>query len=387
MDRTETPSKPWSFPFCPEPPGWSLDWPAIVAAFPWIAAMRDCPQDSEHHAEGDVLTHVRMVCETMVEMEAWRALGPQERSVLFAAALLHDVAKPACTRLEDGRLRSPKHAARGAHMARLILWRELTSAEPQEFFHIRESIVALVRQHFLPFHVLEAADPRRRIIEASQTVRCDWLAILAEADSRGRVCSDLADVLDRVAMFRDFAEEQGCLAGPWQFPSDHSRFAYFHGKSDDPDRLVYDDTKLEVVLMSGLPGVGKDTWVRENLPSLPVVSLDRIRRELHVAPDDEQGVVINPARDHAREHLRRQRPFVWNATNATRTMRSQVIQLLADYHARVRIAYVETAWEELLRRNRSRDNPVPQDVIEHLAERLEVPALTEAHRVDWNVRS
>ena len=79
--------------------------------------MQDCPQDPEHHAEGDVLTHVRLVCEALTEMEAWRRLEPQERSIIFAAALLHDVAKPACTRMEDGRLRSPKHAVRGAQMA------------------------------------------------------------------------------------------------------------------------------------------------------------------------------------------------------------------------------------------------------------------------------
>jgi predicted kinase len=382
MDPTDIPSQPWTFPFCPEPPGWSLDWPGIVATFPWIAAMRDCPQDPEHHAEGDVLTHVRMVCEALVGMEARRGLGPEERSVVFAAALLHDVAKPACTRLEDGRLRSPKHAVRGAQMTRLILWRDLAPGEPREFFHIRESIVGLVRHHFLPFHVLEATDPRRRIVEASQTVRCDWLAILAEADSRGRKCMDKANILDRVTIFRDFAEEQGCMAGPRQFPSDHSRFVYFHEKSADPDRLVYDDTKLEVVLMSGLPAAGKDTWVRDNLPSLPMVSLDQIRRQLKIAPDDDQGAVINMAREHAREHLRHQQAFVWNATNTSRTLRSQVIQLLDDYHAQVRIVYVETAWEELLRRNRSRENPVPQDVIERLTERLEVPDLTEAHRVE-----
>jgi predicted kinase len=94
--------------------------------------------------------------------------------------------------------------------------------------------------------------------------------------------------------------------------------------------------------------------------------------------------VINTARDQAREHLRRQEPFVWNATNTSRTLRSQLIQLLTDYHARVRIAYVETAWEELLRRNRSRDGAVPQGVIERLADRLEVADLTEAHRVEWH---
>lgn len=385
MDRHQTSIQSWSFPFCPEPPGWSLDWPAIVEAFPWVAAMRDCLQDPEHHAEGDVLTHVRLVCEALIEIEAWRSLEPAERSILFAAALLHDVAKPACTRIEEGRIRSPKHAVRGAPMARLILWRDQTLGAHQEFLRTRESIVTLVRRHSLPFHILESTDPRRRIIEASQTVRCDWLAILAEADSRGRQGRDTGEVLDRVAMFREFAAEHGCLAEPWRFASDHSRFAYFHGQSDDPSRLVHDDTKLEVVVMSGLPGAGKDTWAGDRLPAWPVVSLDQIRRQFKIAPDDDQGAVVNAAREQAREHLLRRQPFVWNATNTSRALRGQVVQLLADYHARVKIVYVETGWEELLRRNRARAAPVPREVIARLAERLEVPDLTESHALEWQV--
>ena len=35
--------------------------------------------------------------------------------------------------------------------------------------------------------------------------------------------------------------------------------------------------------MSGLPGAGKDTWVRTNLPDWPAVSLDAVR----VRPGDD----------------------------------------------------------------------------------------------------
>ena len=48
--------------------------------------------------------------------------------------------------------------------------------------------------------------------------------------------------------------------------------------------------------MSGLPGAGKDNWVRNNLPDWPVISLDAVREELDVDPTDAQGQVINRAR-------------------------------------------------------------------------------------------
>ncbi len=46
-----------------------------------------------------------------------------ERSLLFAAALLHDVAKPAATEIKaDGSITSKGHVCQGAKMARQILW-------------------------------------------------------------------------------------------------------------------------------------------------------------------------------------------------------------------------------------------------------------------------
>ena len=111
------------FPHTPEPVDWRLDWEEIDRSFDWIRRMKGCHQDPSNHAEGDVWIHTRMVCESMVADGEWRALSDGERETLFAAALLHDVAKPRCTRLEDGRITSRGHSRRGEIMAREILWR------------------------------------------------------------------------------------------------------------------------------------------------------------------------------------------------------------------------------------------------------------------------
>ena len=50
-----------------------------------------------------------------------------------------------------------------------------------------------------------------------------------------------------------------------------------------------------------------------------------------------------------------------------------------------RIVYVETAWRELLCRNRVRSAPVPEAVLQRLAEKLEVPDLTEGHDLEYEV--
>jgi putative nucleotidyltransferase with HDIG domain len=365
------------FPWCPTPPDYTVNWERIEQEFPQVRRMEGCPQDAVHHAEGDVLVHTRMVVETLSHLPAWRALPRPEREIVFAAALLHDIAKPACTRVEEGRITSRGHSKRGAIQARTLLW-------GMNFpFEAREQVAALIRFHQIPFFLIDKPDGRRVLYEVSQSARCDLLALVAEADARGRVCADARRLLDNISLFTQYAEEHDCLKGPRQFPDDHSRFLYFRREGRDPDYQAYDDTVCEVVLMSGLPGAGKDFWVAENLPGLPVISLDALRREMKVAPTDNQGPVVSRAREAAREHLRKRRPFVWNATNISRQMRELSVNLFAAYNARVRVVYVEAPEARLFAQNRERADSVPAEVVRKLTARWEVPDLTEAHGVEW----
>jgi predicted kinase len=366
---------------CPEPPGWEVKWDYLDREYPWIRNLAGCPQDPVHHAEGDVWVHTRMVCEAMAEMPAWRALPEDERRVLFAAALLHDVAKPDCTRVEpDGRITARGHSRRGSIQARVILWRRNVP------FAVREQVAGLVRHHQVPYFLINRDDAQRRAIEISQTARCDHLALLAEADVRGRVCADQARLLDNVALFHEFCHELGCLHESYSFASDHARFLYFLHENRQPDAPAYEDFRAEAVLMSGLPGSGKDHHIRHHFADWPVVSLDALRTELDVDPAGPQGEVINRAREQAREHLRQGRSFVWNATNVSRQLRGESVRLFAGYGARVRIVYVEVPEAVLFPQNRRRPAVVPEAVIERLLGRWEVPDRTEAHQVEWVVR-
>jgi predicted kinase len=361
----------------PKAPEWLVDWEALDRRFDWIRAMRDCPQDSAYHGEGDVWVHTRMVCEALAGMEAWRSLPVGEREILFAAALLHDVAKPSCTRAEDGRIRSPGHSRRGAIDARRILWD--LNAE----FAAREAVSGLVRYHQVPFHLIHRTDAQRQAFLTSQTVRCDLLAMLAKADNLGRQCSDRNSILEHVALFEEYCRERECLIAPRQFPSARSRFLFFRTDGRDPNYLAYDDTRCEVTLMSGLPGSGKDTWIAEHLSGVPAVSLDAIRETLGAEPTGNQGAVLQAAREQARTLLRDSRDFVWNATNLTPDVRRQLIDLFTDYGARVRIVYVEAGVGRLFQQNRNREAAVPEDALQRMMERWEVPDVTEADEVEW----
>jgi predicted kinase len=368
------------FPPCPHPPDWRVDWETLDTAFPWVRNLRGCPQDPIRHAEGDVWTHVRMVCEAMAANEAWRALPELERKIVYTSSLLHDVAKPACLRTEaDGRVSSRGHSWRGAIMARRILWRMNLP------FQYREQITALVRHHLVPLYLADREDPRRLAIEVSQTARADHLALLSEADARGRICPDPQKLLDNIARFSAMCREVGCFGKQYTFSCDHARFLFFRDMSRTPDAPTEEQFACEVVLMCGLPGAGKDYWIQHHLRGWPVVSLDEIRAQMGVAPNEAQGEVLNRARELAREFLRNKQSFIWNATNLTRQVRNECVRLYAEHGARVRIVYREVSSDRLFFQNRQRRARVPVSVIERLLDRWETPDRTEAHQIDWVV--
>jgi len=365
---------------CPAPPDFAIDWAAVEGALD-RDRLAATPQGADYHAEGDVWTHTRMVIEAMAAHDGWRALDDDGRAITFAAALLHDLGKPACTRSEpDGRISSRGHSARGESLARQMLWR---AGVP---FGVREHVCALVRHHQVPFFLIEseAALARQTLARLSLRLRCDWLALVAEADARGRRCRDPRDqetILERTALFAELAAEAGVLASAWQFPSAHTRFVALRDLRRPLDVAVHDDTRAEVIVLSGLPGAGKDAWLAAHHGHLPVVGLDDLRAELEVDPADGQGAVIAAARERARVHLRRGEPFAWNATNVSRRLRAGLVQFLTAYPVRVHLVYLEVAAGEQERRNRARRDAVPRAAMTRILDRWSPPTPDEAHRV------
>ena len=114
-----------------------------------------------------------------------------------------------------------------------------------------------------------------------------------------------------------------------------------------------------------------------------MVSLDELRKELRIAPTEPQGPVVQAGQERCREYLRAHQPFVYNATNLTFSIRAGLVKLFESYGASVRMVYLETPWEEQLRRNRSREAAVPESAIGRMLDKLSPPEGYEARRVDY----
>ncbi len=348
---------------------------------PWLDALAETPQSPVWHGEGDVLIHTRMVADELLRDERHQALDDEARAELWLATLLHDVGKPATTRYENGHYRAPGHARRGAIIARRLLWE--AGIEPVA----RERICALVRHHMVPHHLIERVAPTRSCIEISLEAGAYRQYLLTRADALGRIAEDVDALATNVELFAEYARDLGCLDAPYPFASDHARFSYFRRDDRDPAYAAHDDTRSRVVVLSGLPGSGKDLWIARHGDGRPVVSLDDLRRDRGVKRGDKagEGRLIQDARELARSYLRAGEPFIWNATNLSAQLRGQTLALLADYHAHITIVAVEAPADDLSRRNRDREHPVPWEAIERMLDRWEAPTVTECHRLEvWS---
>ena len=353
-----------------------LEW---AEAQPWARAMAACNQDPGWHAEGDVWTHTRMVADELHKLDEWPALDRRSQLQLLFTALFHDSGKPDTTAIdpETGRVRSPKHALRGVEIGRDVL-RGLGSE-----LGFREEIMDLVRYHGRPPFLLEKDDPAREMISLSWAVDHRLLYLFALADTRGRLAKDSGRSEDALELWKTTSEEHNCFGRPYQFQNDHARFLFFRDQLSSLYYAPREDYRCAATVMAGVPGAGKDRWLADHRPGLPVVSLDDIRADLEVEPTEDQGRVAQAAQAMCREHLRDGRDFAFNATNIIRRTRKRWIDLFADYHARIEIIYVEPPLPIIYRRNEARERSVPRRVIDRLLERLEPPALTEAHRVEY----
>lgn len=359
----------------------SKEWSELRKKFSWIADMHGVPQDPHHHAEGDVAIHTQRVVAALAESNEFSQLPSQQQELMWAAALLHDVEKRSTTRMEtDGTVISPGHAKRGEITARTILYRDVSTP-----FHLREHIAALVRLHGLPLWAMERPSPERAVIAAAERVDTRLLAMLARADVQGRDCADKNALLERIELFELLCQELCCWGETRVFASSHQRYHYLNNANASLDFEPYDNFGSEVTLMCALPGMGKDRYIAQHAPGVQMISLDAIRRLHRLSPTDKNatGWVVQQAKSQAKDLLRKGTPFVWNATNITRQLRSQLVSLFTSYRAKVKIVYLEVPYKQWLQQNAGREHSVPLSAMHHMLSKLELPQADEAHEVEY----
>ena len=359
----------------------SLGWLARNCS--GLSRLKNIPQNPEYHGEGDVYQHTEMVCGKLVELPEWRELEKEEQELLFLAAAFHDIGKAVCTKQEDGQWVSPKHTIIGEKEFRRIAYKEA-----EQFgltFRQRETAAKLIRYHGLPVWFWTKRRPELDLLKAAESIPLRLLYLLSKADVQGRIEKQSGKMEENVELFADYARESGVWEKPFLFANPYTKYQYFHKEGLWQEAELYDDTEFDVILMSGLPLAGKDSWIGKNGKEMPVISLDEIREKMGISPTKGSGKVVQAALEEAKNLLRRKEPFIWNATNIIQETRQKLVGLFAGYGARVHIMYLEAPYRELLARNRKRERYIPELVLEDMNKKMELPAPWEAYDVKGSI--
>ena len=160
------------------------EWGLLPRVAPELVPLAATPQDPEWHPEGDVWTHTLLAMDQAAPLVADldRALA----LTVMLATLLHDLGKPATTRFERGRVRSPGHEEAGVPPATSLLdrWNVHTLLG----YDVRAQVLALVANHLKPGQLY---DDRDRVSDGAirrLAARCEPVLLdrVARADCQGR---------------------------------------------------------------------------------------------------------------------------------------------------------------------------------------------------------
>ncbi len=136
---------------------------------------------------------------------------------------------------------------------------------------------------------------------------------------------------------------------------------------------------VAVIVMSGLPGAGKDTWLARHHPDLPVLSLDGLRTELSIAHGEEPARLRTEAFARATSFLSHRQPFAWNSTLLRARERRALIDWLLRHGAHVELVSLEVSVRVQMAQNRGRAAVVPDAALERMLARWEPVLPYEAH--------
>lgn len=201
-------------------PSLALEWLKkldLLHFFPELEALVGVPQDPTWHPEGDVWTHNNMVLDEAAKirdlMIDTSTASVQDlshpyhshdlefdRLALMLGALCHDLGKAVCTKLVEGKWRSPGHEGLGEKPTRSFLSR-LTRDQK-----LHDEVVSLVREHLKPALLYNERDSIKPAAIRRLSLRVNIPALLrvAKADHFGRTTPD--------ALAREFPAESWLLS-------------------------------------------------------------------------------------------------------------------------------------------------------------------------------
>lgn len=170
--------------------------------FQMLHKMRDTEQSPIYHPEGNVWIHTMQVIDVAAKVKK-RSRDPR---VFMWAALLHDIGKPAVTRMRKGRITSYNHDQEGEKLARDFLSYFL---EDKTFI---EKVCGLVRYHMQILFVVKG-QAYADLKGMKKRTDLQEVALLGLCDRLGRDTQNKEEEEKNIMLFIQKCNEQDSISG------------------------------------------------------------------------------------------------------------------------------------------------------------------------------
>jgi predicted kinase len=267
--------------------GRSINWD-FLNTIPEFAILKKCEQNPKWHSEGNVENHTKLAYTKFISdvltWDEYNALTDIELLFLKAAIVFHDIGKGTTTSLgKDGNWHSYGHEIEGEKIARVLLW--------NEDINIREVICTLIRYHMEPLRIFDSKHWVQKMIEIGTRIPWKYLYYVKMADLLGSVQENggtMKEDLLKMGMIKETAQALNI----WEKNETLQPYVkYFYNRDIFPWKVNCDTKQPIAVIMIGLPGAGKNSWIKNNnnlYPNAIQISRDDIRVELGFCQPEEK---------------------------------------------------------------------------------------------------
>lgn len=349
-----------------------------------FADLKTAPHSTKWHKEGSPWEHTKLV---VGEMQKYLSMvlpdnplmNSSYRLIMLSAALCHDLGKATATKFDKEK---DDYVCKNHGLVGEQITRTLFSDENE---NILEPICYMVRWHMAMHHILDKDEERQKniLIQFSNglvTVK-DMIALWR--------CDVAGSKNDETAVYRaEIAAKVFALANKYGVYEEKHTFGSLHEKRHfiTAEELgTIDENKkgrFDVYVMIGVPGSGKDTYIKKNLSDeIPMICRDDIRTEIGIKGEKPMGnkkqeeEVTRIFFERFDKYCQSCKSFVINNTNVKKRYRLEYLRRLKDYpDANVIYVYMDTPIPLCKER---RKGQMPLDVIDRMWREMEFPTMDE----------
>jgi len=300
----------------------------------------------------------------LIDEKEWN-LSDTDKRILMLAALCHDLGKATTTYFDEKEqdYKCKSHGLEGSKITRNLLYDMPVL--------MREEICWLVRWHMDFHHIMEKPEEQqinqiKKLSQGNSNIK--KLLLLNIADAFGSKNKDNKKnlILGRLSHIQNVAKQLNCFEQPFK-----------EVESNKDNFTMY--------VMVGLPGSGKDTYIKKFLPNHPCICRDDIREEIKdgnvvgrklYLDNASENLVTNVVNRNIEKFCRSRESFVINQTSLKRKYRDEFIRLATKF-AKPKVVYIYVEAQSVQECINRRGNGKWNEIINRMNNDFEFPTPNE----------